>query len=88
MKVGSTYRIRDIQGRHWRALCQALRVDEDETIGRIDALAARAAEGASDLGARMVEDGLDAEVIERLVECIGDRARACRELLADSEAGA
>ncbi len=88
MKVGSTYRIRDIQGRHWRDLCQALRVDEDETIGRIDALAAGAADRASDLGARMVEHGLEAEVVERLVECIVDRARACRKLLADSAAGA
>ena len=53
MKIGSTYRIRDIQGRHWRALCQALRIDESETIGRIDAIAAGAEDRVGDLGARI-----------------------------------
>jgi len=84
MKIGSTYRIRDIQGRHWRALCKDLRVDEDATIGRITAIAAGVAEGVAALGARMIEDGLDAEVIARLVACIGERARACRKLLSDA----
>ncbi|MCB9901580.1 MAG: HipA domain-containing protein [Planctomycetes bacterium] len=83
MKIGSTYRIRDIQGRHWRALCQALRIDESETIGRIDAIAAGAEHRVGDLGARMIEEGLDAEVVDRLVDRIGGRARACRKLLAD-----
>ena len=71
MKIGSTYRIRDIQGRHWRELCRALRIDEDETIGRIDALAEAAGDRVGDLGARMVEEGLDAEVVGRLVDRIG-----------------
>ena len=84
MKIGSTYRIRDIRGRHWRALCQALRIDEDETIDRIDVMAESARARVSDLGDRMVGEGLDAEVVGRLVDRIGGRARACRKLLAEA----
>ena len=82
MKIGSTYRIRDISGRHWRALCQALHIDEDETIARTDAMVGGAGDRVSDLGDRMVEEGLDAKVTGRLVQRIGGRARACRKLLA------
>ena len=35
MKIGSTYHLHDIQGGHWRTLCRALRIDEEETIDRI-----------------------------------------------------
>lgn len=86
MKIGSTYRISDIQRRHWRALCQSLRIDEDETLGRLDNIATGTAERARDLGDRMIEDGLDAEAIARLVAGVTDRARACRRLLADATA--
>ncbi len=82
MKIGSTYRIRDIRGRHWRVLCQALRVDEDETIDRIGRMADDIPERLDEVGRQMVDDGLDAEVVGRLAKRIGGRARACRKLLA------
>lgn len=84
MKIGSTYRLHDIRGGHWRALCRALRIDEEETIDRIDAMAAEAGDRVDDLGRRMIGDGLDAEIVGRLVDRIGDRARACRKLLAEA----
>ena len=87
MKIGSTYRIRDIRGRHWRELCRALRIDEDETIERIDAMAEAAGDRVGALGEGMVEEGLDADVVGRLVDRIGGRARACRRLLADAAQG-
>jgi serine/threonine-protein kinase HipA len=82
MKIGSTYRIRDIRGRHWRGLCQSLRIDEDETIDRIERMAGNISDQVGDLGGRMTSDGLDAEAVGRLVKRIGGRARTCRKLLA------
>jgi len=82
MKIGSKYRIRDILVRHWRALCQAVGVDGDETLDRIAEMAKQIPERVDDLGHRMTAEGLDAEAVGRLVTLISARARACQELLA------
>jgi serine/threonine-protein kinase HipA len=82
MRIGGEDRIERISGRHWRRLAEANRLDPDETLARVDALAARIpgcfADVVEDPAVRALGSGLP----ERLVERVGARAARCRSALA------
>lgn len=81
MKIGSTYRLAEIQARHWRALWKSLGVDEDAALWRTKAMAERLPALVGDLGKGMTAEGLDAKVLTALMKRLAGRARACAKLL-------
>jgi serine/threonine-protein kinase HipA len=81
MKIGSKYRLAEIQARHWHALWKSLGIDEDAALSRMKAMAERLPAMVGDLGKGMRADGLDARVLAPLVKRLADRARACAKLL-------
>jgi serine/threonine-protein kinase HipA len=82
MRVGGEDRIESISGRHWRGFAEANRLDPDETVARVDALAARTpdcfAEATQDGGVRALGSGLPARLVERVTAHV----LRCREALA------
>jgi serine/threonine-protein kinase HipA len=81
MRVGDENRVESISGRHWRRFAEANRLDPDETLARVDALAARTpdcfAEVARDDGVRALGSGLPARLAERVTA----HAVRCRNAL-------
>ena len=81
MRIGGEYRIEGISNRHWRRFAETNRLDPEETITRIDTLAARAPDcfeqAAQDETVRALESKLPA----RLVERVRTRALWCRRAL-------
>lgn len=83
MRIGGEYRVEGVGGRHWRRFAEANQLDPEETIARIDALAARTpgcfAQAAEDEAVRLLGSQLPARLLER----IGSRARWCRKALSE-----
>lgn len=82
MRVGGEDRIEHVTGRHWRRFAEANRLDPDETLARVDALAVRTpdcfADAARDDEVRALRSALPA----RLTERVAVRAGRCRSALA------
>ncbi|MBL8672557.1 MAG: type II toxin-antitoxin system HipA family toxin [Alphaproteobacteria bacterium] len=81
MKVGGTYRLRDIGPRQWRKQAAELDLDPDATADRALALAAALPEQARIVcdGAR--KDGLSHPIVGRLEAALVERADWCRRVL-------
>jgi len=81
MRVGGDDRVDGIRGRHWRRFAIGNRLDPDETVARIDALAARAPDcfekAAQDGAVQAFTNGLPARLVERVTA----QALRCREAL-------
>jgi serine/threonine-protein kinase HipA len=82
MRVGGEDRVESISGRHWRRFAEANRLDADEIVARVDALAARTpdclTEATQDGGVKALGSGLPARLSERVTA----HALRCREALA------
>ncbi|MEV4642463.1 type II toxin-antitoxin system HipA family toxin [Actinoplanes sp. NPDC049548] len=82
MRVGGEDRIERISGRHWRRFAETNRLDPEETVARVDALAARTpgcfADAAGDNGVRALGSALPT----RLADRVATRADQCRRALA------
>jgi serine/threonine-protein kinase HipA len=82
MRIGGEYRIEGVSGRHWRRFADINELDRDETVARVDELAAltpdHLAEAARDEAVRALKSSMPA----RLVERVATRARECRKALA------
>lgn len=78
MKLGGEYCLRDIGPRQWRKLARELRLEPDAVLARIDALAVRLPDLASDVRRRALEEGLDHPIIQRLLAAVSTRALRCR----------
>jgi serine/threonine-protein kinase HipA len=81
MKTGGEYGLDAVHGRHWRRFAQANRLDPDETVARIDDLAARTPDAftasAKDKAVRALKSHLPA----RLTDRVAARAAQCRKKL-------
>lgn len=81
MRVGGDDRVDCIRGRHWRRFAIGNRLDPDETVARIDALAARAPDcfekAAQDGAVQAFTSGLPARLVERVTA----QALRCRDAL-------
>lgn len=82
MRVGGEDRIESISGRHWRRFAERNRLDPDETVARVDELAARTPDcfekAAQDGAVQALASGLPAQLAERVTV----HALQCRKALA------
>lgn len=81
MKIGGTYRLREIQRRHWEACARDLRLPATSLIERAETMITRMTDALPMVAHALHEEGIVDPVIGKLVEEIGTHARACRERL-------
>ncbi len=82
MKVGGEYRLREIGMRQWRKLAAEIRVDADELLARLRAMAGRLPDEVSVARARAQREGLKKPFIARWAKELTKRAQACQKALA------
>jgi serine/threonine-protein kinase HipA len=80
MKIGGDYGV-DPYRNTWPAAARELGLDPDETVARIDALAARAPDAFVDAAASEEVASLGRDQPARLVELVTDRVARCRTVL-------
>ena len=81
MKVGGTYRLRDVGARQWRKLAADLRFDPDALLQRIRDLAAALPDHLADIRRAAETEGLDHPLMTRLADALSDRAASCIRLI-------
>lgn len=84
MKIGSSYRLREIRRNHWEACARDLRMPANDLIGRAESMIERLIDAVPKVASSLLEENLDDPVIRRLVDSIDAHARSCRERLADT----
>jgi serine/threonine-protein kinase HipA len=82
MKIGGEYRLRDIGMRQWGKLAAETRLDADEMVTRLRAMAARLPDEMNAARARAQREGLNKPLIARLAKELTKRAEACQKALA------
>jgi serine/threonine-protein kinase HipA len=82
MRVGGEDRAERISARHWRRFAEANRLDPDETVTRVDALATRTPGCFADVARDDEVRALGSALPARLVERVAARAVRCRSALA------
>lgn len=75
MKIGNTYRLRDIRRHHWETLLRDLRVDADTALARIAGMAAALPDHADELARSMQCEGLAHPILDQLPSFLADSAR-------------
>lgn len=75
MKIGNTYRLRDIRRQHWESLLRGARVDVEAALARITDMTETLPDHASDLTRRMRDDGLDHPILQSLPTLLANSAR-------------
>ena len=78
MKIGRSYRLRDVGGRAWRRFAGDVRLDPDGLLHRIASLADRLPDDVTAVREEIASQGLKHRVIERLCDRVTERAAACR----------
>jgi serine/threonine-protein kinase HipA len=74
MKIGNTYRLRDIRRRHWEKLLRDVRLPVDAALARIIAMADALPDHAHDLARAMRASGLDHPILARLPALLAESA--------------
>ncbi len=82
MKIGGTYKLREIDFHQWTKFADEMRVDAGEFIQRIQRTAEMLPKASQQVGEELHEQGLKHDVIPRLVEEISMRSDACLKILA------
>lgn len=80
MKIGGDDRVYPYRNT-WPAAARELSLDPDETVDRVDALAARAVDAFADAGASAEVVSLNRELPTRLADLVAERVARCRALL-------
>ncbi|MBT2143736.1 MULTISPECIES: type II toxin-antitoxin system HipA family toxin [unclassified Rhodanobacter] len=75
MKIGNTYRLRDIRRHHWETLLRDLRVNADAALARIAGMAAALPDHADELARSMQREGLTHPILDQLPSLLADSAR-------------
>lgn len=75
MKIGNTYRLRDIRRHHWESLLRGSRVDTEAALARIAGMAEALPDHASDLARSMRNGGIDHSIMQQLPPLLTDSAR-------------
>jgi len=78
MKIGGRYRLHEIGVRQWRELARELRLDANELVDRLRAMAGALPDRADLVRLRAREAGLESAAVDALVELLGARSRECR----------
>jgi serine/threonine-protein kinase HipA len=74
MKIGSTYRLREIRRHHWEKLAGELRLPVEATLDRIVTMADALPDHAQDVARGMQEGGLDHPVLKVLPNMLAESA--------------
>jgi serine/threonine-protein kinase HipA len=82
MKIGGEYKLTQIGLREWQKFAREVRVDADELLERLMAMAKQLPDEVSAARTRAREEGLKSVIIERLATQLVARAGECRRLLA------
>jgi serine/threonine-protein kinase HipA len=77
MKVGGTYRLRDVGSRQWRKLAADLRLNPDALLQRIREMAVMLPDNLADIREAAGREGLAHPLMIRLSDALSDRARRC-----------
>lgn len=75
MKIGNTYRLRDIRRHHWESLLRDARVDVEAALARITGMAEALPDHASDLAKNMRDGGFDHPIMQQLPTLLADSSR-------------
>jgi len=81
MKIGSEYRLRNINLYQWRKLAQEVRIDPGVLISRIDNIAQQLLEQIPEVGRSLKTEGLKHSIVETLSKALTKRISGCRKLL-------
>ncbi len=81
MKIGGSYKLREINLKQWSKFADELRVDSDKLIQRIRRLAESLPAESRRIGAELEEQGLKHDVIPRLIAEISERSNFCLKSL-------
>lgn len=81
MKIGGTYRLREVGRPQWDKLALDIGSDADLVRARALAMAGAAPDEATSLLAKLGGEGLRSKVLDRLASAIAERARDCAALL-------
>jgi Uncharacterized protein related to capsule biosynthesis enzymes len=84
MKIGNTYRLRDIRRHHWEKLARELRLPVEATLARIVAMADALPDHAKDVSHGMQADGLDHPILDTLPELLAESAAEKARRIRDS----
>jgi serine/threonine-protein kinase HipA len=77
MKIGGTYKLREIGLRQWEKFAAEHRLDAGALAGRIRTLSKRMPEVANTVARMLAEEGITHPVIKRLVDEITLRSLDC-----------
>jgi len=77
MKLGSKYRIRDINARSWEKLSEDLRLDKKEVARRVCEMASKLPVEARAIRKRLEESGIKHPVLDRLTDRLSAHAEKC-----------
>ena len=81
MKIGGTYRLREVGLHEWRKLAAQLRLDEDEVVGRVARLAEAVPDTAIQCLHQCHDEKLQHPLLEKLTDCVCRRAQDCARAL-------
>jgi serine/threonine-protein kinase HipA len=81
MKIGGEYKLSQIGLRQWQKFASEVRLDPEELIARLIAMAKRLPDEVNAVRVRAREQGLDAAIIERLAATLIERASECQRRL-------
>lgn len=82
MKIGGSYRLREIQRRHWETCARDLRVPAQSLLARAEAMIGQILHAAPQVAQELHAKGIADPVIGHLVDGIDRHARECRKRLA------
>ncbi len=77
MKIGGTYKLREIGLRQWEKFAAEHRLDEEALAGRIRTLSEQMPEAARTVAKTLAEEGITRPVINRLVDELTSRSLDC-----------
>lgn len=86
MKIGGSFRLREIRRKHWEACARELRLPIPMFLDRADSILERLPDAAQQVAAELQREGLGDPIIGRLVAALAAHARTCRERLAVTDA--
>ncbi|MFW5739634.1 MAG: type II toxin-antitoxin system HipA family toxin [Myxococcota bacterium] len=81
MKIGGTYRLRDVGRYEWRKLAGQLQLDEDEVLSRVAHLADATPDTAQQVLRRCRLQNVLHPVLDKLTERVCGRARDCARVI-------
>jgi serine/threonine-protein kinase HipA len=81
MKIGGEYKLSQIGLRQWQKFAQETRLDADQLLDRLIAMAKQLPDEMATAAIRARREGLGNRIIERLADRVIARARYCEQTL-------